>query len=315
VEIKCAARTDPATGKPYDLDFDQLFVDPYTGKTLGKRRFGDLSEGRINTLPFIYNLHASMALGSTGGWILGVVALIWTLDCFVGFYLTLPRGQGSFWKRWKHAWWVKWSSSLFRVNFDLHRAGGLWSWRLLFVFAWSSVMLALNPVYERVTGALFDYERQDSFMAYMLPQPIENPKLSWREAQEAGQRYTAELAAKHRFNITRPMGMAYIAEFGVYTYDVHTTADIRGHGWDTGVWVDGKTGALSKTFLPHGQRAGNTVSTVLWGLHYGDIRDNLAYRTFVCFFGLAIAMLSVTGVYIWWKKRKGRLLAASRRLG
>jgi uncharacterized iron-regulated membrane protein len=176
-------------------------------------------------------------------------------------------------------------------------------------------MLALNPVYERVTGALFDYERQDSFMAYMLPQPIENPKLSWREAQEAGQRYTAELAAKHRFNITRPMGMAYIAEFGVYTYDVHTTADIRGHGWDTGVWVDGKTGALSKTFLPHGQRAGNTVSTVLWGLHYGDIRDNLAYRTFVCSFGLAIAMLSVTGVYIWWKKRKGRLLAASRRLG
>jgi uncharacterized iron-regulated membrane protein len=51
-----------------------------------------------------------------------------------------------------------------------------------------------------------------------------------------------------------------------------------------------------------------------WGLHYGDIRDNLAYRTFVCFFGLVIATLSVTGVYIWWKKRKGRLLAASRRL-
>ena len=29
----------------------------------------------------------------------------------------------------------------YRVNFDLHRAGGLWLWPLLFVFAWSSVEL------------------------------------------------------------------------------------------------------------------------------------------------------------------------------
>src|ERR1700758_1906115 len=41
----------------------------------------------------------------------------------------------------------------FRINFDLHRAGGLWFWLLLFVFPWSSVMLALRPVYERVTKA------------------------------------------------------------------------------------------------------------------------------------------------------------------
>ena len=33
----------------------------------------------------------------------------------------------------------------------------------------------------------------------------------------------------------------------------------------------------------------------------------LAYRIFVCVLGLVITMLSVTGVYIWWKKRKARL--------
>lgn len=312
VQIECLARINPETGKPYELNFDQLFLDPYTGDVLAHRRFGDLSEGRINTLPFIYKLHTSMAMGARGEWILGVVALIWTLDSFVGFYLTLPQGAGSFWKRWKHAWWVKWLSTFFRVNFDLHRASGLWLWLLIFVFAWSSVMLALMPVYERVTGALFDYERVDAMMSYILPQPKYNPKLGWHDAQAAGERLMAEQAAKYHLTITRPFGMAYIAEFGVYTYDVRTQQDIRGHGWDTGVWVDGDTGELRRVFLPYGEHAGNTISTVLWGLHYGDIRDVFAYRALVFVFGFVIVLLSLTGVYIWWKKRKARLLAQSR---
>jgi len=34
------------------------------------------------------------------------------------------------------------------------------------------------------------------------------------------------------------------------------------------------------------------------------------YQVFVCLLGLVVAMLSVTGVYIWWKKRRGRKLGA-----
>ena len=202
-----------------------------------------------------------MAMGARGEWILGVAALIWTLDSFVGFYLTLPRGAGGFWKRWKHAWWVKWRSTFFRVNFDLHRAIGLWFWPIVFVFAWSSVMLALTPAYERVTGALVDYERVDAMMSYVLPQPKYNPKLGWHEAQAAGERLMAEQAAKYHLTITRPFGMAYIAEFGVYTYDVRTRQDIRSHGWDTGVWVDGDTGELRKVFLPYGEHTGFKIVT------------------------------------------------------
>ena len=51
--------------------------------------------------------------------LLGVVAIIWTIDCFVGFYLTLPSRRKAnatrpsiverqlhrgFWPRWKPAW-------------------------------------------------------------------------------------------------------------------------------------------------------------------------------------------------------------------
>lgn len=312
VQMDCLARINPETGKPYELAFDQIFLDPYTGEVLGRRRFGDLSEGRINIMPFIYRLHTSMAMGAKGEWILGVAALIWTLDSFVGFYLTLPQGAGGFWKRWKHAWWVKWRSTFFRVNFDLHRASGLWFWPIVFVFAWSSVMLALIPVYERVTSAFFDYEGVDAMMSYVLPQSKYNPRLGWHEAQAAGERVMAEQAAKYHLTILRPFGMAYIAEFGVYTYDVRTKQDIRSHGWDTGVWIDGDTGELRKVFLPYGEHAGNTISTVLWGLHYGDIRDILAYRALVFIFGFVIVLFSITGIYIWWKKRKARISARAR---
>ena len=70
----------------------------------------------------------------------------------------------------------------------------------------------------------------------------------------------AEQAARHGFTITRPYGLAYIPEFGVYSYDVWISGDIHGHSGDTGVWIDGDTGALRKILPPSRQHLGNTVS-------------------------------------------------------
>jgi hypothetical protein len=44
-----------------------------------------------------------------------------SLDCLVGFYLTLPPSPGPFWQRWQSAWKVKWRASTFRLNCDIHR--------------------------------------------------------------------------------------------------------------------------------------------------------------------------------------------------
>lgn len=309
-------RINPATGRysaEEEIGYDHLVLDPYTGAELGRIRNGKILNGGNNLMLFLYDLHTSLTLRSFGGWVLGVIALIWTLDSFVGFYLTLPRGSERFWRRWKLAWMVKWRASAFRVNFDLHRAAGLWFWLLIFAFAWSSVMLTLHSVYDRATGFLFDYESDDALIAAALPQPKESPRLSWSDAQAVGQRLIAEQATVHHFTVTRPWGLAYIPQFGVYSYDVRASNDIRGHGWDTGVWIDADTGALRKVFLPSGQHLGNTISTVLWGLHYGDIRDVLLYRWLVCLFGLVLVALSITGVYIWWRKMRTRQ-QASRRL-
>jgi uncharacterized iron-regulated membrane protein len=47
-------------------------------------------------------------------------------------------------------------------------------------------------------------------------------------------------------------------------------------------------------------------------LHIGSI-GGLPYRVFVAVVGLAVVVLSVTGVVIWMRKRSARLLGAAKR--
>ncbi len=309
VTLRCVPRKDPATGKPYDIGFAYLVLDPWTGKELGRLQQHGYGRGFVQSImPFVYDLHMCLALGDVGAWALGIVAVIWTLDCFVGFYLTLPVAITGFWRRWRPAWLIKPRAGFFRLNFDLHRASGLWLWPMLFVFAWSSVMLELPSLYEWATAKAFDFRSpMDEFAA--AGQSNETPRLDWRAAQEIGARLMKEQAALHGFIVEAPTGLGYILELGVYTYGVRSSRDVREGGWDTSLWLDGNTGVLRSLDLPTGEHSGNTISNWLWALHFADVFGLLAYRIFVCALGLVITMLSVTGVYIWWKKRRARIFS------
>ena len=310
--VVVSGRTDPSTGMPYELGYSVIILNPWNGAVLGREGMEGSWTGpepwRRKVLPFVYSLHTSLATNTSTGWtVVGIVALLWTLDSFVGFYLTLPRGTGRFWPRWRQAWRVKWKASSMRVHFDLHRAGGLWLWPLLFVFGWSSVMLGLPGVYEPVMKHAFSYiTNSQSIAEHSLPKPLETPALDWRQAQEIGERTMAEEAALHHFTVLRPYGMAYVDAYGAYTYCVRSSIDFRSEGWDTSVLLDGNTGRLRSIDLPRGQHTGNTISTFLWAIHYGDLHDSLPYRILVCAFGILVTTLSYTGVVIWWRKRKAR---------
>lgn len=175
------ALPDPATGREAGLPNNQVFVDPYTGQVLGERNWGEISQGLKNLMPFIYRLHYELALGVVGSYAFGIVALLWTLDCFIGVYLTFPApvrsapgrpaGSGKPWLvRWKPSWKVRWHGGSYKLNFDLHRAGGLWVWGMLFVLAWSSVAFNLSEeVYEPVMHTLFAHQPDDSVLPRLAP--------------------------------------------------------------------------------------------------------------------------------------------------
>ena len=122
-----------------------------------------------------------------------------------------------------------------------------------------------------------------------------------------------EQAALHGFKIEKPFGLAYLYNFGLYSYDVRTDRKFPDYNI-INITFDGDTGDLYKLNWPTGEHSGNTVSSWLRSLHMiQDPMDNLAYRIFVCVLGLVIAMLSVTGVVIWWKKRRARKFSRARR--
>jgi uncharacterized iron-regulated membrane protein len=298
---------------------DEYFVDPYTGRVLGSRHWGDLTQGVQNLIPFIYRLHFSLALGSVGTTLFGVVALSWTIDCFVGAYLTLPaarsrgRGGARVWlARWKPAWLVR-ASRLFAWMFTWHRASGLWVWGLLLAFAWSAVGLNLRAVYEPVMVAAFGLEQPAIARLPRHDPPPPEPGLDWRDAQRRGRALMTELASQHGFELRAERFLVYQPEIGAFRYQVESSLDVSDRHAGTVLYLDASDGHLLAFEAPTGQNAGRTLTTWIYQLHFGAVRGlGLAYRAFVSVLGLAIALLSVTGVWVWWVKRAKRL-ARSRR--
>lgn len=313
VQVDFAARNNPATGRPYDLGFSEFFIDPWTGQELGRRKRGDLSQGLVNVMPFVYELHWRLVAGDLGQWTLGITALIWTLDCFNGFYITLPVFRSGFWRRWKQAWMIKRGAGAFRLNFDLHRAGGLWVWPLLFVFAWSSVMMNIRPVYEGVMKTVFDYQSPvDAFLSRARPNV--SPRLDWRAAEAAGKRLITEQSRTRGFTAGTPLSLMYFSGTGAYLYEVRGSRDVftrAPKGGGTSVMFDGNTGELRELSEPTGEHTGNTIESWLYALHMARVFGR-PYQIFVSVLGLLVGMLSITGIYIWWKKRASRRLSASR---
>ncbi|WP_254605137.1 PepSY-associated TM helix domain-containing protein [Sphingomonas bacterium] len=307
-------------GRP-PLPFNMVWADPYTGAVKLTYTWGGLRDGRVNIVPFLFSLHYGLVAGAWGTWAFGISGLIWTIDCFVGFYLTLPSGGGTnrqrgtprlLWaKRWGAAWKVRRHARGHRLNFDLHRASGLWLWPLLLVFAWSSVGLLLPSVEQPVMRAF------GATVGYVPPaerRPLVRPRVGLRQAVTTGERALIRTGRHDGFTLLALETVSYDAGSGTYRLDARTTLDRGAAIGSTSVWVDARNGALLHLDRPFGRTWADAVRHLLVLLHFAEI-IGLPYRIFVSVLGLAVAMLSATGVLIWTKKRSARVLSRGRRAG
>lgn len=313
--VNMSPRNDPASGKPYALGFNELFLNPYTGAELGRSTWGEITQGWHNLMPLVLDIHYALMAGTIGMWVMGLAALLWTLDGFVGLYLTLPArapGSRSGWQRWRAAWGVKRGARGYRLHFDLHRAGGLWLWGVLTVFAWSGVYMNLSEqVYHPVMSHLAEFKHPDQALP-LLKQPITQPLLDWRAAQQRALELMAQQARLHGFRVGEPVRFYLDRNRGVYFLDVRTSLDFQDKRSATTLYFNAHTGDFRLLLLPHGQYSGNTIANWLVALHEANV-FGLPFKIFVSCVGILIVMLSVTGVYIWLKKRRARSTSAQRR--
>lgn len=292
-----------------DGEDGDYFLDLYTGELKGSRLWGDITQGKKNLIPFIYIFHETLALGIVGEYLFGVVALLWTLDCFIGLYLTFPirakRKKKPWIARWKPAWLLRWSAGSYKLNFDLHRAGGLWVWAMLLVFAWSGVSFNLNDeVYSPVMKTLFEMEAETDAIPD-LPESLLNPDISFRQAAAIGEALMQEQAELLGFEAGLGDSLYYDAEKGIYYYDFSSSADIHDNP-SSSIAFSAIDGQYLNIFLPNREPAGIQVTDWIEGLHRARI-GGIAIQIFVCVLGVVVMMLSITGIIIWWRKRKSRI--------
>lgn len=295
---------DPASGALYNTGFNQLALDPVTGVVQGAREWGKISLSRENLLPFLYKLHYSLHIPDgfnieLGVLFMGVVALVWVIDSCIALWISFPRQRS-----WRKSFAFRWHKGLHVINFDLHRSGGVWLWLLLLTLAVTSVSMNLERQVTRPLVSLVS-DLTPSPFASRTPNRTEQPILP-RIAREDAVRL-AQGEAWRRGWTAPPGALFYSVEFGLYGIGFYEAGEEHGAGlgqpW---LYLDGQDGRLIGDSVPGQGSAGDSFLQAQFPLHSGRI-IGLPGRVLVSLLGLAVAGFSVTGVLIWYRKRRFRL--------
>ena len=300
-----------ATGAPMaegedTLGYDNVVLDPISGAVQGQRKWGEAALTRQALLPFLYRFHYTLHLPdvaagvNVGVVLMGLIAILWVLDCFVALVLAFPNRA-----QWRKSFAFRFGAGGYRLVFDLHRSGGVWAWLLLLTIAITAVTMNFRREVMAPVVSLFSELSPDIWTERpkQLTGPRDLPTLDRVQAIAL-----AEAEAQKR-SINAPAGaLFHTGLFGLYGvgffegYDAHGDGDL-GPAW---IYLDDQTGQALSAVIPGRGSAGDLFMQAQFPLHSGRL-GGVWGRALVTLLGLAIAVLSGTGVVIWWKKRRARL--------
>lgn len=303
--------------------FQQVFVNPYTAEIIGTRDRDQWAWH--NTMYKVFWFHRNLLLGEVGQFVLGLSALLWTLNCLVGLYLTFPQSKNkpsnddsvmtrtmNWGKKWRRAWRVRRFSSWFKLNFDLHHAFGLWFWLLALAVAWSSVGFNLKSVYQPVMMAVFGQtsanlppKSPSTSQQSLIPMTYPDLKIDKYQAIDTLVQYANTASANDGKHFERAIGLRWIGEETAWQLRFKTSEDVGNGRGVSSLTVNALTGDVTK--INFGSQAIIPTKLEHWwySLHMGHF-DALIYRIVLALFGLVTAIMSMTGVYLWWRGWQGR---------
>lgn len=300
-------QVDAVTGKPWKLDFNQVALDPVTAQIQARRLWGEFSWSPQALMPVLYKLHYSLHIPPAGGlplgnWFMGVVSLVWLLDCFIALYIAFPHRAS-----WRKSLAFRLCSGMPKLNFDLHRSGGVWLWLLLLTMAMTSISMNLPEVVKPMVGAISTLTpgQYDQRRRHKLPA---TPRVSREKILASA---TAE--AQRRGWKLPPGAIHYSAPYDVYGVSFFTPGqDLGGAGLgNPWLYFDGKSGTPVAEKVPGSGSAGDIFMALQFPLHSGRI-VGFGGRILISVLGVAIALLSITGLLIWARKKQARARTLNR---
>jgi uncharacterized iron-regulated membrane protein len=286
---------DPLTHEVFDVSYDEVFINPVTAEITGSRKWGECCQ-RVNFVPLIHKLHNRLLLpASVGRPIWGLVAILWTIMALIGFALTFP-GSRPVLSRWKSAWTLKRGLPFVQGTFRLHRAIGLWFWLVILTLAITGISLALDrqlfrPMLEQVSTfseTVWDERTADTGNGSFYEGG--EPRISFTAALTTARSHMRESGLNRQ-----PRVIEYSDSRGLYRIAFGIS----------NVFVDSRSGEVLGAALTDNGTLADVVDGSTQALHAGRI-FGLPGRIIVFIAGWAVALLSVTGVILWWKRRSIR---------
>lgn len=266
-------------------------VDPVSGKILGRR------DQTHAILPTLYRLHQELLLKPYWGEeLVGLSGIALALSCLSGLWLWWPKPQ-RFWKSVT----MRRGQSWYRSVWDLHSALGFWSCLVMLVVAISGAALSFPKASAALLGIVapsrdFEPARVDR----ADETPINDPDGILRAA-----------------SAHRPHDVALV--LGLPTKRSNTwRVAMRGSNYHgvvgglTQLWIDPWTYQVVQEKSDTHWTTGDLILVHQFPLHNGSLLGEPG-RVVVFLSGLALPLLGVSGLVIWWHKRRLQQRAAQAR--
>lgn len=279
-------------GMKNTLDFNQVFVDPYTAKILGQRNTAHFTVTWENFIPVMLRLHYSLFLGSWGVWFMGICALIWFLSSFLGLALAWPE---------RYRQWSGWRTMLslrrgggYKLNFDLHRAASLVTLPVLIVVAFTSIYLNMRDVVKPIINMASPLSSNEPIPAARrieVGSPVVTPEQAMATAMEA-------LPGARAHSISRD----YLK--GLYNVRLQLPDDVAPAG-NNNAYVRMDDGRLFFLRTVAAGSAGDAFVAWQRPLHTG-LAFGLIGQILIFISALVMAVMCITGFNVWLRKHRSR---------
>ncbi len=302
--LSVSPRMDATTQTAHKLTYNQIALNAVTGEQQGQRQWGEVSLARENLLPFLYKLHYTLHIPDAWGLelgmlFMGIVGIIWLFDCFIALWISFPNLTA-----WRKSFAFRWSGGPYKLNFDLHRSGGVWVWLLLLMLAVTSISMNLGTQVTRPLVSFFSELSQSPFTS-RVPNPEDKPIAPNITREKILS--LANIEARKR-DIAWPAGaIFYSSTFGIYGVSYFPKGNEHGDGGLGNPWLyfDAEDGRSVGATIPGTGTAGDIFMQAQFPLHSGRILG-LPGRILMSLMGLIVATLSLTGIVIWLRKQRSR---------
>lgn len=267
---------------------DEVFIDQYTGRILGRRVAGS---GFVTK---VHRFHTTLLAGPAWSAISGWASVLMCLLALSGIYLWWPR------KIFK----PNFRASGRRINFDLHNSIGFYASVFAFLLAFTGVFMhwegTLSPLLSRLTHSTIDQIPTKVSSAPAAPGAV---PLSLDQLVELA---LAQMPGARVTQISLAVKPADCVRIWMKYPEDGTPA---GRTW---VFLDQYTGkvltARSSRTVPW---AASYVRSWNREIHTGDI-FGWPTRILACLASLAVAFLSISGPVIWLLKKRKKVSPVSK---